>query len=483
MSDYPNHLARLHMLTNVANENWHHFFTVKHEIVANLALDLIASGLVKLGFTPELALKIFAALSYLLVVVGAYSVACVIHKDPPWLIIWVFIFAFNRYFIWGFLNYFFSVGLGLILFALWIKSKSFSSQNQRVCQYLISVLLILVLVSHLMGYGIAVLCIFLYELCMKYDQKNWSSTINHLIKISLYFIPSALFYFFVCQHGSQHEIVYQNVLRSKVSGLLSPFLSYYLKLSVFIFLAFIASLVFAHKQMQAMNVENVKVSTHRLYLIPIVLFILSLTLPSAMMGSYYLDKRLFVVALILAVAVTNFKIQHKHANVIVAIGLISLIVKIIEVNSVWQTYSNSAEEIVQAFDGIEEKSKIESYSFGDDELMPVPPLQHMVSLATYLKGAYVPTIFAKPINEESIAFNPPYDKRAYTTGTYVYKDSLVMMRFVCNYYKESSYYDYVLVTYMNEIPKVPDCLAPISSGKHFKLYKVMNAKIADQQLN
>lgn len=223
MSDYPNHLARLHMLTNVANDNWHHFYTVKHEIVANLALDLIASGLVKLGFTPELALKIFAALSYLLVVIGAYSVACAIHKDPPWLIIWVFIFAFNRYFIWGFLNYFFSVGLGLILFAFWIKSKSFSSQNERICQYLISILLILALVSHLMGYGIAVLCIFLYELCMKYDHKNWSSTVNHLIKISLYFIPSVLFYFFVCQHGSQHEIVYQNVLRSKSIRLTFPF--------------------------------------------------------------------------------------------------------------------------------------------------------------------------------------------------------------------------------------------------------------------
>lgn len=235
--------------------------------------------------------------------------------------------------------------------------------------------------------------------------------------------------------------------------------------------------------MQVMHGERVKVFTSRLYLIPFILFTLSLILPSAMMGSYYLDKRLFVVALILAVAVTNFKIQQKHANVIVAIGLISLILKTVEVNTVWQTYSKSAEEIVQAFEKIKEKSKIESYSFGDDELMPVPPLQHMVSLATFLRGAYVPTMFAKPINEESIAFNPPYHKRAYTTGTYIYRDSLVMMRFVCNYYKESSYYDYVLVTYMNELPKVPDCLAPISSGKHFNLYKVMNAKVTDQQLN
>ena len=116
-------------------------------------------------------------------------------------------------------------------------------------------------------------------------------------------------------------------------------------------------------------------------------------------------------------------------------------------------------------------------------MMPTPPLQHMVSLAAFLKGAFVPTLFAKPINEESIAFNPPYDKRAYTTGTYVYKDSLAIMRYVCDYHQNASYYDYVLVTYMTKKPKVPDCLNVIASGQHFNLYKVINTKLTDQQLH
>lgn len=483
MADYPNHLARVHLLTDVAKEGWQQFFTVKHEIVANLALDLIASGLVKLGFTPEVALKIFAALSYILLVIGAYSVACVTNKNPPWLIIWVFIFAFNRYFIWGFLNYFFSVGLALILFAFWIKAKSFSLKKQRVSECLISILLIFVLISHLMGYGIALLCIFIYELCLIYDKRNWSTTAKHLFKISLYFIPSVLFYFFVCQHGDNHDIVYQNVLRSKISGLLSPFLSYSLKLSALFMLTFLGSLIYLRKTLPSNEGNPSKVLATRLYAIPIILFLLSLVLPSAMMGSYYLDKRIFVIALILAVSLTNLHLQPKHAIVIVVIGLSSLIIKLTEVNSVWQTYSSSADEITQALDKIKPNSKIESYSYGDDEMMPVPPLQHMVSFAAFLKGAFVPTLFAKPINEESIAFKTPYDKRAYTTGTYVYKDSLVIMRYVCDYHQQASYYDYVLVTFMTKKPRVPACLALVTSGQHFNLYKVNNIKLTDQQLN
>jgi hypothetical protein len=70
--DFPNHLARLHILINLsASETLQQYYTLRHlKVGTNLAMEVLVPLLAK-GMSLMLALKIFASLAMLLVTTGA----------------------------------------------------------------------------------------------------------------------------------------------------------------------------------------------------------------------------------------------------------------------------------------------------------------------------------------------------------------------------------------------------------------------------
>lgn len=477
LADYANHLARLHLLTGHANGNWQQFYLVDHQLIANLALDTIGSYFVDLGLSVEDSLRLFAFITALVVIAGTYAIALALHKQPPWLVMWVFIFVFNRYYSWGFLNYFFSLGCGFLLLAFWILiNKKPSSTVKYANMLLISILLIPLLISHLMGYGITLLCIFLYTLTYAISEReNLIQLIKTLSLTSLMFLPSAWVYFFVLVHsGNGLDILYNEVLKSKVLAVLSPFGSYYSLLSLLFLASFILVLYIAMRNIfiQKLKIKAVvdQLLPNNIYLIPLAFLLLYLVLPSAMMGSAFLDKRLFVVVLLLLIATVKVKLDSKSASTIIAITLCTFIIKVYEVNKVWHLQTQAMNEISDAMNEVEMGSKVASYSFGDTKRMPIPPLQHAVSLAVFQRASFVPSIFAKPINLESIAFKDPNLDLVRNMGTYKYdydQAKEVWTLFVDDCLR----YDYVLVTYMTKRPTVPECYTKINNGEFFTLYK------------
>lgn len=472
MPDYANHLSRLQMLTGYAHEGWQKYYYINHEIVPNLALDLIAHSFVKIGFTPEIALRLFTGLTLLILIAGTYSVAWVINRRPPWLAIWAFIFAFNRYFTWGFLNYFFSLGVGFLLFAGWIYVRNNQRINEPKIKLLFysttSLLLLFVLLSHLMGYGLTLIFIFMYEFCRCLQvQFSLKKIINHLSKVVLVFVPSLLFYVFVCVHGANHDVLFLDFFRSKVSALFGTFFSYNVFLTFVYIFAFLLTIRLMTNRLEGFKQIITKLYPSKLYLIPLSIFMLFLVLPSAMMGSYFLDKRILVVVMFLILAVTVFDVNEKKLLLIIVIMITAHLIKVIEVSHHWSKHSIAMHQISQALDKIELQSTIEGFAFGDDEKMPTPPLQHAVTLAISQRAAFVPTLFAFPINLESVGFKKPYDKEAYSTGTFSYQRSLKWMAHECE-----NHFQYVLVTYMKYKPEVPSCLMPIAEGDYFVLYRL-----------
>jgi len=206
-------------------------------------------------------------------------------------------------------------------------------------------------------------------------------------------------------------------------------------------------------------------------LVPLALFIVFIIAPSAMMNSYFLDKRLLVVVIFLLISMMVYRLSDIRVGLIICITLFMQITKYVEVNNIWEIQSKNVREIIQALNDIEVGTKIESYNFTDNELMPLPPLQHAVSAAIYTRAAFVPTIFAKPVNAESIIMNKPYDSWGYSTGSYKYTLADMHMRNVC---KNAYFYPYVMITFINKLPKLPDCLVPISQGEHYILFKAIN---------
>jgi hypothetical protein len=141
LADYPNHLARMHIVANGAqSELLGRFYTVSWSVIPNLAMDIIVPTLAK--FMPlEIAGKVFVTLILGLLVSGSLALHYAIHKRlSPWPLL-VFLFLYNGIFLYGMVNYLFGIGLCLWAIAAWIETSKYGHIARVVLFYTTCVIL------------------------------------------------------------------------------------------------------------------------------------------------------------------------------------------------------------------------------------------------------------------------------------------------------------------------------------------------------
>ena len=114
--DYPNHLARMHLLA----EGGDAFYSVHWAALPNLAEDLIVPPLARV-MPLDIAAKLFLVMIFALTAGGVIWLNRV--ATGAWRI-WPllgFLLLYNRTLLWGFLNYLFGVGVALVGTALWLS--------------------------------------------------------------------------------------------------------------------------------------------------------------------------------------------------------------------------------------------------------------------------------------------------------------------------------------------------------------------------
>ena len=154
--DYPNHLARMHVLSEGGNQ----FYAVHWEPLPNLAQDLIVPPLARL-MPLDLASKLFLVAIFGLMAGGTIwlnRVATGAWRIWPLL---AFLLLYNRTFLWGFLNYLFGIGVALAGVALWLTLE-------RECWWLrtltSSLVALACYLSHIAAFGFYALVIIGIEL-------------------------------------------------------------------------------------------------------------------------------------------------------------------------------------------------------------------------------------------------------------------------------------------------------------------------------
>src|SRR5260221_451170 len=121
--DYPNHLARMHILADLARSpDLQRFYEIAWRPVPDLAMDAIVPMLAQV-MPLDWAAKAFVLLTLLLLVGGAAA----LHRTlfgvwSAWPCL-AFLLLYSRILLWGFLNYLFGLGLGLCALALWIALR------------------------------------------------------------------------------------------------------------------------------------------------------------------------------------------------------------------------------------------------------------------------------------------------------------------------------------------------------------------------
>jgi glutathione S-transferase len=113
--DYPNHLARLHLIAE--GGNW--FYAVRWAPLPDLAADLIVPVLAR-AMPLAMAGKLFLVLTFALIAGGTVwlnRVATGCWRLWPLL---TFLLLYDRILLWGFINYLFGLGVAICGVALWL---------------------------------------------------------------------------------------------------------------------------------------------------------------------------------------------------------------------------------------------------------------------------------------------------------------------------------------------------------------------------
>lgn len=123
MPDYPAHLATYYLIaTGAKAPAVAQFYRIEWAFIPNLAGEILVPLLAKL-MALEAATKLFITAGIAMWVVGPALIHRALYGRIGAAPLIAAIFAYNANLMWGFLNYYFAMGLGLVIFAAWIATE------------------------------------------------------------------------------------------------------------------------------------------------------------------------------------------------------------------------------------------------------------------------------------------------------------------------------------------------------------------------
>jgi hypothetical protein len=158
--DYPNHLARVFILTHINDPNYQfsQYYTVTFGPYPYLTMDVLLIGLQKF-FSIFTGGRIILSLCVLSVPLAAWFFVRQANRENASLACWGLLSAYNIFFLWGFVNWQLSMALVLVVAGLWIRFLT----RQTIIRWLGLLVIVTVLYfTHLQGFGLAGLIVTAY---------------------------------------------------------------------------------------------------------------------------------------------------------------------------------------------------------------------------------------------------------------------------------------------------------------------------------
>lgn len=162
--DFPNHLARLHVLMHLPDsETLQRYYELrKLQVGTNLAMELVVPALAG-WMSLALALKVYASLTTLLLTTGAVALGRAVTGRFSYMLLGVLLFAHNAMFQLGLLNYLFGVGAAFWLLGAWVVAGEQAGLRRLMA---FSAGCVLVYLCHLSALGVYCVGVSAYELCL-----------------------------------------------------------------------------------------------------------------------------------------------------------------------------------------------------------------------------------------------------------------------------------------------------------------------------
>ncbi len=456
--DYPNHLARLHLIAEGGNQ----FYAVQWAPLPDLAADLIVPALAQI-VPLDMAGKLFLVLTFALLAGGtAWLNRAATGCWRLWPLL-AFLLLYDRILLWGFINYLFGLGLAICGLALWLSLDEKPAWRAGAS----ALVALACFFSHIAAFGIYTLAIVGIELppmLRLWRAGDYRGLATRLAIDAIPFVLPAILFLFFQPSGTGGPVSYGNFAR-KADLLFSVFDNYSRPFDIACFALFIA-------------LFGALAWRRRLWIAPqlgialAILFAAYLLLPSQMMTGSGVDRRIPVALFLLVIASSAPRLPARAARLLgIAAGAL-FIARMAVIEAVWLHADRLYAADIAVIDTLPQGAKLAvAYPLRDINAGAIPQL-HVATLAAARREAFVPTIFAYP-TQQPLILRPPYDALAARTSptrlwaAFVEGDAGARAA-VAPVLRD---YDFIIFADRDALRVPPDaCLKPMASAPRFQLF-------------
>jgi hypothetical protein len=387
MVDYPNHLARMYILSQNGTPDANPYYEVAWALYPNLAMDLLVPQMARL-IGVENATRLFLLLSQLLIVGGALMLERVVKGRVHLAGFAALMFLYCLPFTWGFVNFEFGLGVALCGVAVYLM---FAERAWPVRFVVHAVFVAALFTAHFFALGVYGATLGFYELWRAYDRKVPYR--EALLQLVLLAIPAvALFGIMQLTAGSIGSEGTSWFFEFKPIWLFRIMNGYNLSVSAASALALMAALFVAARR------GVLKLEPAGMWL-AIGFALLYLAIPSRLLGTSFADLRVIPAAALILPAFCSLSLPSRRWNmaalaVVSAITLANLAVVFV----VWLPYRANYASIIASFHKIDRGSKVLIGGSGEGEDPPFNdlrqyPMFYAPTLAVHYANAFVPNFF------------------------------------------------------------------------------------------
>ena len=470
--DYPNHLARMYIITNPASLS--KYFYIHWQIIPNLGADAVIP---LIGTLTNIfwAGKLFILSTMLLTVSGTFAIHYVLFQKWSGPIL-SFLFLFNGIFLYGFLNYSLAIGIALWATAGWIALRN----RFWLARAIFSTFAVLVLFfCHFGGVALYALALFCYELSLLIGRRWLARQV--FVDASVMGAPFLIVIPLIMTSPTSHEwAIGWPRLDWKWKGPYLVLKSGDLLLdgifACFIIL-FVGYLIYSNRlTMSRLAWIFLSVSS-----------IIYLIIPDRLFGATILDIRLPAAFVFFLIALMRWRIDSPRAmTMFYGIITVVLLVRLIGVAEAWQAYQEIAADYEKSFTQIKPGTRVlvtqdatAGWRGSGNRVTAATDMSTTMglpALAVIERSCFVSELFADPGQQilvvrapyrDSISLETPLDVR----GLNAPSEGTALGHPYISDWRNRFDYVYVLYAPPGSQPSVPDAQL-LYQGRSFQLYQV-----------
>ncbi|MGY3031312.1 hypothetical protein ACVIIV_000482 [Bradyrhizobium sp. USDA 4354] len=472
MVDYPNHLARMYVLSQNGTPDANPHYEVAWAFYPNLGMDLLVPQMARL-MSVESATRLFLLLSQLLIVTGALLLEWVRKGRVDLAGFAALAFLYCLPFSWGFVNFEFGLGLALWGIAVYLML----AEGPWPLRFAANLIFVAALyVAHFFSLGIYGATLGLFELSrIRQGRVAYPVAAARLGALALPALALlAIMHVTAGSIGSEGNswfVAFKPIWPLRIMN------GYNLTIAAITGLALMISLLFAARR------GVVRLEPAGIWL-AIGFALLYLVIPSKLFGTSFVDLRMIPAAALILPAFCSLSLPGRawRMAALAAISGITLL-NLAVVLAVWLPYRTDYAAIIASFQKIDRGSRVLVGSTGDNGDPPFAdltsyPMYYAPTLAVHYANAFVPNLFTEAgkqpvrpredVRRIAIPYGGPVPSgllAAIATG----RPPPEAPPFVRTWYRD---FDYLYVLGSPAANPLPDLLEVLETSERFVLYRI-----------